>query len=242
METLSVNGLKRNPAKIKSLLKVGGNITTALDNLRVIFPERYINRKLAILDQRVQVLSLYAILDDDGNYAVVNAPIIQTVTPSNITDVTVNGKPYKVLHFIKNNVMIPNNTLIMRDNFLYDLFDELFIKGNVPWYLDYNDVASIFLESKKYANSNIGKDPLSFEVLTSIITRDPNDKKIYARQTITPANMDKLKFSYIGLNNPYYSFDNTGAKLIGSRFGDGVNVAIVEPEKKTSATTDILRS
>ena len=124
---------------------------------------------------------------------------------------------------------------------MYDIFDEFFVQGNVPWYLNYDDLSNIFIESKKYANSNIGSDPLAFEILSSIVTRSSEDKKVYYRHLITSGN-NKIKPDYVGLNNPYYSFDNTGAKLIGSRFGAGLNVALVEPEKKTSATSQILRA
>lgn len=242
METLNYKNFKRNPDKIKQLLKITGNITTALEDLRIIFPQRYINTGLAILDQKIQLLSVYALADEKDNYAVVSAPIMQVLTPANMTDVSIEGEIYKVMYFTKNNVMIPNNTLIMKDNFFYNLFKEFFMNGSIPWYLNYNDVTKLFLESKKYANSNIGKDPLSFEILTSIITRDPNNKKVFARQCPLINNVDKTKFSYVGLNNQYFSYDNTGAKLIGSRFGDGITTALVEPEKKTSATSDVLRS
>lgn len=242
MESLQSKQFKRNPAAIKNAIKVAGNITTATQPLRIMFAARYINRKLALLDHNIQVVSIYALINEKNEYAVINAPIFQTLTPSNILDVSVDDKLYKMLYFNQGGVIIPNNRLIVRDSFLYDLFDELFVKGNVPWYLGYEDLSNIFLLSKQYANSKIGNDPLAFEILSSIVTRSSNDKKVYFRHMLTENNVNKLHPVYIGLNNPYYSFDNTGAKLIGSRFGDGINVAIVEPEKKTSATSDILRA
>lgn len=242
MDNLLINKLKRNPEKIQSLLKVTGDITTALDNLYVIFPERFIDRKLAFIDSEVKVLMCCAILDDSNNYALINAPIFQTLTPSNISNVKCEDDTYKLLSFKANTVIIPNNNTILTDNFMYDVFDEFFIKGKIPWYLNYEDVSNVFLESKKYAGSNIGNNPLIFEMLTSIITRLDKDKKIYLRHILTKENKNKIQSTYIGLNNPYYSFDNTGARLIGSRFGAGLNVALVEPETKTSATTEILRS
>lgn len=242
MESLQSSRFKRRPEAIKSAVKVTGNITTANEPLRIMFASRYINRKLAILDHNIQLLALYALINDKDEYALVTAPIIQTVTPYTISDIVVDDTLYKVFYFNKGGVIIPNNKLIIRDNFMYDIFDEFFVSGNVPWYLDYEDISNIFIESKKYANSNIGSDPLAFEILSSIVARSQADKKVYYRQLVATGNKGKAKLSYVGLNNPYYSFDNTGAKLIGSRFNDGLNVALVEPEKKTSATSQILRA
>ena len=242
METLQINKAVRNTKKIMDKVKVSKEITTALDDLYVIFPERYINRKLAFIDSEISVLSIYAIMDNKNNYAVVNAPIFQTLSPANINTVEVNGDKYKVLEFFKGGVMIPNNTCIIRAEFLYDIFDEFFIKGYIPWFLSYEDISNIFERAQEYSGSNIGSNPLIFEILTSVISRSPRNKKIYMRHLLTEANKHKLTPVYVGLNNPYYSFDNTGAKLMGSRFTAGLNVAIVEPETKTSATSEILRS
>ena len=241
MDSLQSSDFKRKPEVIKAAVKVTGNITTAVEPLRIMFASRYINRKLAILDHNIQLLSLYALINNKNEYALVSAPIFQTVTPYTISDTVVDDTVYKVFYFNKGGVIIPNNKLIIRDNFMYDIFDEFFVQGNVPWYLNYDDLSNIFIESKKYANSNIGSDPLAFEILSSIVTRSSKDKKVYYRHLITSGD-NKIKPDYVGLNNPYYSFDNTGAKLIGSRFGAGLNVALVEPEKKTSATSQILRA
>lgn len=242
MENLPINKAVRNPKKIMDKVKVNGDITTALDDLYIIFPERYINRKLAYIDSEINVLSCYVLMDNKYNYAVVNAPIMQVVTPSNINTVDINDDKYKILEFQKDGVIIPNNTCVVRNEFLYDIFDEFFIKGNIPWYLSYEDISNIFEKAQTYANSNIGNNPLIFEILTSVISRSPKNKKVYIRHIVTESTKGKIIPNYVGLNNPYYSFDNTGAKLIGSRFTAGLNVAIVEPETKTSATSDILRS
>lgn len=125
----------------------------------------------------------------------------------------------------------------MNDSFLYDLFDEFFIKGNIPWFLDYDDVNDLLLETKKYAGSNIGKNPLAFEILTSIIARDPNDKKQFFRKL----DNTKKKPTYVGLNNIYYSYTTTGARLVGGYYGPGVTAAVVDKEEEASYIEKILK-
>lgn len=242
MLTLDTKRLKRNPELIKSYFKKVGESTVVKNNVRIIFPDRYINKELAVIGNSVKLVSIYAIIDEDDNYAVVSAPIYQEVSPNNINDISIDGIIYKELHFDKDDVFILNNNLVVTDNFMYDIFDEFFIKGNIPWFMDYNDMSNIMLETKKYAGSNIGKNPLTFEILTSIIARDKTNKKTYFRKILNKNNINKIKPIYVGLNNIYYSFDNTGARLIGGYFGAGLTTAMAEPETKSSEVSNILRS
>ena len=47
---------------------------------------------------------------------------------------------------------------------------------------------------------------------------------------------------YVGLNNIYYSLDNTTAKLVGGYFGYGITVALIDKEKDTTTVSQILRA
>lgn len=237
MDTINVAKLKRNPDAIKGAIKKVGESYLATKNLKVIFPERYINRKLAIVGSTVKMLSIAAYVDDDGNYTVMNAPIFQELLPYNISTVIINKDEYKQLSFRENDVILINDKLVMSEVFLYDLFDEFFIKGNIPWFMNRVDVAKIFNECGKYAKSNIGNNPLAFEILTSVIARSSTDQRVFFRQTDGSG-----KPVYVGLNNIYYSLDNTTAKLVGGYFGYGITVALIDKEKDTTTVSQILRA
>lgn len=239
MDGIDISLLKRNPDAIKKHFIVKNSITLVKKTITVLFPERYIDRKLAILDTTTKLLAVHAIIDEELNYSVVSAPIIQILTPTKIGTISLGDDNYKTLEFTVDDepiVYIPNNNLAMSDSFIYDIFDEFFIKGKVPFFLTYEDISDVFKGAKEYAGANIGADPLVFEFLASVIARNNKDKKRYAR--LDPG----CDIEYVGLNNPYYSFDNTAAKIIGSRFKVGLNTALVEPETKTSRTIQILKA
>lgn len=243
MDKLTISGFVRNPDVIKSYFKITKGVTVTNKNIRIIFPERYINRGLAIIGTTIKLVSIYAIVDDEGNYAISRAPIYQEVTPFNISDIMIGDHVYKELYFRAGDIVINNNTLVKMDNFMYDLFDEFYIKGNIPWYLDYNDVSDLLLETKKYADSNIGKNPLTMEILASLVARDKTNKKTYYRMILkSKKDIKNNPPVYIGLNNIYYSFNNTGARIVGGYFGHGVTTAIVDQEQKTSSVSNILRA
>lgn len=235
----NIDKLKRNKDIIKNIIKVTNNVTTVTRDCYVVFPTRFLNNKLASIDSEVSLVGYYAIIDENDNYATVLAPIMQILTPSNITDLIYEDSEYKVLKFAANTVMIPNNTCIVRDNFLYYVVNEFILNNYVPFYLDYEDISNLFLEAKTYAGSNIGNDIISFEVLAAIVARVKTNKTLYYRYLDKP---DKSKLAFVGLNNPLYSFDNTGARLIGSYLSDGMLVSIMEEEKQSTDAIDILRT
>jgi hypothetical protein len=243
VDSIESRGLNRKPDVIKSYFKNVGDSIVTTKNIKVIFPERFVKTELAFMGSTIRLVGLYSILDEQGNYGVVIAPIFQDLSPYNVGEVAIDDNVYKVLYFNAGDVFMLSKTLVMADEFMYDIFSEFFLKGNIPWYLNYEDVSNVFLESKKYANSNIGNNPLTMEILTSVIARDRENKDIRIREMII-TNTDKNKIipSYIGLNNIYYSFDNTGARLIGGYYGDSVVNAIVSPETKSTTVADLLRA
>lgn len=236
MVSFRVNEFTRKPNAIKSLLKTTNGITTTSEDIRIMFPERYVESNMATIDNVIKVIGIYAILDNKNNYAVMNIPIMQELTPSHVDEVSVDGVVYKMLYFNKNSVVMPINKLIVNSDFIYVLFNDFFAAGRVPWYLDYTDLSNVFLESNKYLNNGIGKEIVAFELLASIVARDPEDLSVYYR--LSKSNKAP---GYAGLNNLYYSYNNTGSKLVGSYLKTGLINAMIDPETKESETTKILR-
>lgn len=237
MDSLNISGLKRNPEAIKKAFKTIGNTLVVTKNLRVIYPERYNNIGLSILGSTVRVISIFAILDDNGNYAVSNVPIFIELTPSNVGEISVGNEINKVLYFDEGSVYTENTNLVMDDRFLYDLFNEFYIAGHIPWFMNYNDVINIFAETRKYAGSSLGDNPMTMEILAAVLARSPKDKTIFYRQTDM-----KNKPDFVGLMNIYFTFDNTVSKLVGSYYSQGVSSAIINKEQESTKIERILRS
>lgn len=243
MDTLNVSGLKRDPDAIKKAFKKIGSSMVVTKDMRVIFPERYTNIDLAIIGSTVRLTSIYAILDDEGNYAVSNIPIFIELTPSNITDIEINGKVNKVLHFEEGTTFTENVNMVIDNTFLYDLFNEFYINGNIPWFISYNDAITIFEKTKKYAKSGLGDNPITMEILASILARNPKNKSEFYREILKNENdLNKVIPQYIGLMNIYFTFDNTVSKLVGSYYGQGISSAIISRETSTTTIEEILRA
>jgi hypothetical protein len=234
MDRINTSGFNHKPDVIKNSFEIVNKTTKVNKDIYVLFPEDYVNKKLAILSNVVKLISIYAIVDDDENYAVCVAPVFQELTPINVDIVIVNEEKHYRLTFSKDSVFIPNNNLLVTDNYFY-------VAGKIPWFLEYNQLSNLLIESNKYANSNIGNNMLTFEILTSIIARDSKDLLKYYRLTLKSKEDLNNKPKYVGMNNIFYSLDNTGAKLIGSYFKKGLVSSLADPEEKSSKLTKILR-
>lgn len=243
MQPFNIKNLKRKPDIIKSCFKIVGNSIILNKDLSVIFPTRFINKRLAYMGDTVNVLGIFAIVDNDNNYALMNIPAMIELTPSMSNEINIEDDPYMLLEFNQHDVFTANTRLLQEDGFIYDLFDDFFIQGNIPWYLGYEDLSNILILSQKYAGSRIGSNPLGLEILTSIAARVSSDKTIFYRTLSKDMEkMKKDKPSYVALQNIYYTFSSTLAKTSGSYYKDGIVSAIVNKEKKKNKLEVILTS
>lgn len=243
MQPFNIKNLKRKPDIIKSCFKIVGNSIILNKEISVIFPTRFINRKLAYMGDTVNVLGIFAIVDENNNYAIMNIPAMIELTPSMSNEINIEDDPYMLLEFNQYDVFTANTKLLQEDGFIYDLFDDFFIQGNIPWYLDYEDLSNILVLSQKYAGSRIGSNPLGLEILASIAARVSSDKTIFYRTLSKDMEkMKKDKPSYVALQNIYYTFSSTLAKTSGSYYKDGIVSAIVNKEKKKNKLEVILTS
>lgn len=244
--SLDPKKLTRDAEKIKRLFKTVGETTVVNSDITILFPKRFINKNLCDLDMVTTVIAYYAIIDFKTNtYAITLVPGFQTMKPSSISLYSIGGKGdekslYIGLGFKKDDVVVLNNTLVKNSDCLYHILSEFYINGNIPWYMNYEDISNILLECKKYTDTNIGNDPAGLEILASIVARDQNYKAY--RETISSRNEIFTKPPYfVGLNN-VMAYDNTGSKLIGNYFGDGLTSALIDQETHSSDSSKLLRS
>lgn len=223
--------------RIIKALRQEENTLIANENLRIQIPKRFAKRKLASVGLKTYICCIYAIITDDDKYDISNLPIIGMITPTRTSEVKIEDVEYYEFYFPKNSIIMPNVNLVRRDTLMYNVFDELIYKGNVPWYMMPDDVARISDHAKEVADSAIGEYLTMTEIISSLIARDAIDKKIYYRNTNR-----KNKFEFIALGNVFYSATSTMSKLAGNYFADGVVGAIVEQTDESSRVEDIIRT
>ena len=99
MVHIDTNLLKHNPEAIKSCIVKKNNMTIATKNIRIMFLDAFLHKNLAEISDYINLIGMYAIIDDNNNYAVSLAPCMQKLLVDKIEDSTcTDGQLYKILY------------------------------------------------------------------------------------------------------------------------------------------------
>ena len=242
METIDINKFKRKPDVIKSKIKHTKNMFIANDDLFIMFPTKFVDKNLVVLDNISKVIGIFIVYDKSLNYSVVKIPATIKIEPSEIEDIIIDETPYTILHIEKGQSLFITDVIVKDLDVVFPIFDLFLLQGKVPWYLNYLDFYELFLGLEKYAGSKVGKSVLGLSALTALNARDKKDPEIEFRAIVkNESDLTAIYPEWVGLKNIYYSFKSTLSKIAGSYFKQGVIAGIVKPEKETTDLEYVLR-
>lgn len=240
METLDVKGLKRSPEHFKSILYSKDDKMFSKKNISIVFPSVYLDKNLAKIGPQCEVLSIMALLDrESGCYCVCLNPAKQKYSPYRVQDITCNGVLYQEMMFKSDDVIVPNEYIVLNQQHLFDVFETFYLLGKIPWFLSYEDLSDILATSKKYCGSSIGDNPVMLQLITAIMTRVYGDDDKYFKELL--GVVPNIKPLFKGLKDPYYSFSSSISKVVGSYLEDGFIGAITKPSTTTNRISDLLK-
>jgi len=237
LESLDITKLKRDVEAINKKIVVKDNLTIAKGKMRILIPEKFIQGGLAFITDVIKTISVYVIIDDKDNYAVANIPISTVLTPSSIENIDVNGTTYIMAIYEDGDTLYDTNDLVEDDGVLFSMFNYFIMGGYVPFYMDYEDLGNLMVKSKEYTGRDIGSNPITLEILASIVARDSQQQDLYYR--LSKMNNPPV---YKGLNNQFHVFDNTTSKLVGSYFSDGVVTSLVDKSLESTNIEEIIKA
>ena len=232
----------RNAPGVLAQLKetTSGQLVT-MAPCHIQIPHRFEERGLASLGSEIYIYGVYSLIIDTL-YAVSNMTAMIRIEPAKTVIETIDGVPYYDFHFDAGQVIIPNLSVIQRDQLIFNILEELIIKGNVPWYMAYQDLGRLFDTAQEYAGSLVGEMPEVIELVASLIARQPADRKLYYRLALEkPEDLKTRLPDYIPLTSVFYAATNTLNKLAGSYFSEGVVGALVTQTEEVERLESILR-
>lgn len=231
----------RNPEAIRKSVKLSdADALIALKPVNIHIPVRFVECGLATLGLDTTTYGAFAIVDEDGNYGVVNVCGIFKLNPSRTTKINIEDKDYYVLGFETGDMVYRNVNIVKTAKFLFDAMDEFLFRADVPWYFSYDDRGKIFDTAVEFAGSAVGESLEIIELFNSITARDPKDLTKYYR-TLTGDKNCPLPAN-VGLKSVQYSATNTTNKLSGAYFSQGVVSALVTKTEKTEKMEALLRA
>lgn len=235
--------LERNPAKVKAILSEtkGGSIVTSKP-CKLYIPTRFQEKQLAFVGSEILVLGIYALVVEDKYYAVSLTNAMMRIEPATINTVLVDDNEYYEFVFEAGDTVIANRNLVQTNTLPYHINDEIIAKGRIPWYLNYEDLGSLFDSASRYAGVSLGANDAVLEMIASAIARSPEDPRVFYRQYIKDKKqINEDAPTFIAFRNISYGATNTTAKLMGSYFETSLTSALVNPAEKVEDIEEILR-
>ena len=234
---------KREPSKVLAALaeQPDGSVVTSR-GCKIYIPGRFVEKQLASIAAETYIVGIYAIVVDDKYYGVSTANAMMRITPSTISTVKFNDDSYLEFSFEPGSVVIADTMLIKADTLVYKIFDEIIAKGHVPWYIGYEDLATLFDSADYHAGVRLGNSHAVLEMFAAAIARDPEQRAKYYRHSIQAQDDPVVRPPIvIPLRSVTYGATNTTAKLLGSYWADGLTSALVNPAEKTERIEALLR-
>jgi hypothetical protein len=240
----SFQSLTRDASRVVSTLEeLSDNRLVTKKGCKIYIPARFIEQDLAYLGIKNYIVGIYAMVVDDMYYAVSTVNAMINIEPTDVNRIKVEDQDYIEFVFAPGSTVIKSLDLVKIDVLTYKIYDEIFSKGRVPLYIDYNDLGSIFDTAKYHANANLGATGEVTQLIASMISRDPKDKTKYYRAVVENLSDVRNKPpAFIPLSSVAYAATNTTTRLGGSYFDKGVVSALVNPAERTERIESLLKA
>ena len=240
---MDVSKLQRNGDLVRPYFKLLPDrslITTK--GCKIVIPVHYADRGLAEIGIKTYSIGIFAIIVDNKYYSVWLVDAMVQLTPTSTVKTLINNDEYYEFYFEPGSTVLKTIDLVKTDTLTFKMFDEMFSKGRIPWYLSQDDMGMIFDTAEKHAGAKVGRNREITELMVSLISRDSKDRHLYYRSVKgNLADLKKNPPAYIALRDVSYSATNTTNKLGGSYFEQGVVSALNTPSESVEAVEDLLR-
>ena len=209
---------------------------------KIYIPTRFEGRNLAEVGIVTYICGICAYVVDDQYYGVGIVNAMMKIEPTSTMKVDFDGDEYYEFSFDAGATVISSIGLVKSDTLVYRIYDEIFSKGHVPWYMGYAELARIFDTAQYHAGANVGKNHEITEMLVSLISRDKDDRHLYYRTTVKDKEyLVTNPPCFISLRSVPYSATNTLNKIAGSYQHEGIISALVSPTTRVERLEAILR-
>lgn len=233
----------RNVKKVLEQLVVDNKQIYCKKECYIHIPARFLDKEMGEIGSINNSFGIIPIiLKDSLDYAVLSVDAIVNLNPFITEKIVINDDEYYQLYFEANSVIIANTSVLRKDKLIYNILDEFLIKGKVPWYLDYEDLAKFLDTADSHAGSRAIENFEVIETLVSIISRDKNNRKVYMRNSAKNKDYIASAIEYIPLSSVMYAVSGTVNKLIGAYMDEGIASALTIESTEASNIEKLLRA
>lgn len=206
-------------------------------------PARYVEKGLAHTGNETYVVGIFGlVIEETGEYAASLALAMMGIDPSWSNVVTIDNTDYIEFHFEPGSTLCTNVNLVKNNILVYNVYNEIIAKGNIPWYLNYLDLGRLFDSSLYHGGLDLRASPATLQMIAAVISRDNNDRVKYYRQTVKSLDEALHKRpAFIPFRNIAYGATSTTSKFIGAYFEEGTLSALTNPSTRVEKVEAVLR-
>ena len=204
--------------------------------MEALIPARYQNFNFCNIEENVTTFGIFDLVINDTELRGLLIPNIITLTPTEISTVTIEDKSYVSCIFHKGDTFMKGRTLVKNKFLIIRMFKEFVGFANLPRFVTYENCHLLFSNINGMAEMNLHLDTVTEELIWAFLYRLTDDLRIQARY----GTKEQAK-EFIGLRNVTYGPDSTSAKIFGSYMSDGLNSALVNPNESNKPLEDIMR-
>lgn len=240
---MDIKRLRRDASVLESRLQeTPENGLMTLQECKIVIPVRFETIGLASIGVETHVVGIYALVFEDGIYAVCNVCASMRIQPTRTEKTKIENVEYYVFTIAAGSLLLPSLDLVRKDILTYYIYSEMFSAGKIPWYMSYDDFGSVFNTAGTHAAAKIGQEREITEMLVSISARDKANRSLFFRiNAKDPQTVKKLQPAYIPIRSVIYGATNTTTKLAGSYMHQGIVGALVTPSENLERIEEILR-
>ncbi len=232
---------------MSQLTKAKDGSLVAKKETRIYIPLKYRTRNLATFGPNTRTVAIFPIVIGN-DYSVMKVCANIDLTPTSTRSVVIEDEEFIELFFEAGTTIAKSLKLVQSAVLVYYISDHFYSKGDVPWFINYNDLSELFDTAIKHAGTDLNVDPAILELIAASLSRQVKDRTKYLRHALKsqaefehPEMLGNGGVSYISLKNIELGATNTTAKLMGNYFNDGLSSALVTETKQTEGVEDLLR-
>lgn len=206
------------------------------EKLVVRVPTRYSIYNLLEIKDTVRTLAIFELIVNDTYHYSIIMPAVITMMPSELSKAKIQDVDMSVFTLYNGDLFMMSIDLLQESYISYTMYREFIELGHMPKFLTYDQTANLFDTSKEMTGQDLKTPHVVFEVMYAEQYRDPDN--LYTKYRLS----DKTKPPvFIGTTNVAFGPESVTSKLIGSRFNDGLNSAIINASDHRYDLEDFLR-
>ena len=240
---LDISKLVRKDFGVSNYMVQIDDALVAKKPLQILFPLRFNQCGLADISDEIRCISIFAIVNEKGEYMVSNVASMMHLTPDTTTIQKHNDQEFYILSFEPGSMITPNVNLVVEDKNAYKIYKEFISRGKVPFYMGYEDLGKCLTTTKEFAGIKLSNNNAIIELLVSTIARDSKDLHKQYRHSIKSIDDEKTNPpSFVPFTSVIYNTTSTMGKIMGGYFNEGLVSALTrEAEEGSDGVETLLR-